>query len=300
MSTQRSHSRGGGGFRGRGGYGSFSGGANRNFKNFKMPKSAANQLNQYYLEKFTKMKRDADLRNMQNLSMSYKRVLGALSKYPLPIICGQQTLQLEGVGDMLASKFGEMIQEREKEFEDGQFQIELLKGQNNKKISLEARQFAGLNFTENEIEGLGELSLKEYLLKKDRQVYLYNNGDADTMEACQNGSKKRKINEISKEEEDEADITGGKKKINTTKHTGSFLEVGSVSWSMLLATYFLVLHDDRKNFYITYDSIKEMLDVLKGEFGEFVPFENDPKMLTEYAINDLVKLRDNGLIEVIE
>lgn len=79
----------GGGSRGRGGFGAnFPSQANR-MKYMKIPKQAANKLNQYYLERFTKLKKDADLRNVGHMSMSYKRVIGALSKYPLPVLCAQ-------------------------------------------------------------------------------------------------------------------------------------------------------------------------------------------------------------------
>ena len=59
----------------------------------------------------------------------------------------------------------------------------------------------------------------------------------------------------------------------------AFLDVGSVSWSMLIAILFLALHDDRKTYYITLASIKEMLEVLKAEFSDFMPFESDHRML---------------------
>ena len=45
----------------------------------------------------------------------------------------------------------------------------------------------------------------------------------------------------------------GQKKL---KHGESdFLEVGSTSWSMLMALYFLSLHDDSKDACMTFDSI---------------------------------------------
>ena len=59
---------------------------------------------------------------------------------------------------------------------------------------------------------------------------------------------------------------------------------------LYLACFFLSLHDDRKNFFISLDSIKEMLGVLKQEFKDFVPFETDPKLLESYSTDDLVKL----------
>lgn len=69
---------------------------------------------------------------------------------------------------------------------------------------------------------------------------------------------------------------------------------------MILACYFLALHDDRKTFYITLESIREMLIVLKKEFADFVPFETDEKLLDLNAADDLMKLRENGFIEAID
>ena len=61
--------------------------------------------------------------------------------------------------------------------------------------------------------------------------------------------------------------------------SSAFLDVGSVSWSLLIAAYFLSLHDDRKSYFITYESLKDMLSVLKLEFKDFIPFETDSIML---------------------
>lgn len=82
---------------------------------------ALNSLNQYYSEKFMKLKRDADMRGMKNQAFCYKRVINALAKYPMPVLCLEQAQFLEGVGDTVAQRFAQMIAEREKEFEDGLF-----------------------------------------------------------------------------------------------------------------------------------------------------------------------------------
>ena len=82
---------------------------------------AVNPLNQYYIEQFIKLKKDADFKNLRNQSFCYKRVVIALSKYPMPLLCAQQCQYLEGVGDIVAHKFTQMIQDREKEYEDGLF-----------------------------------------------------------------------------------------------------------------------------------------------------------------------------------
>ena len=173
-----------GGFRGRGGRGGFynaSSSNNSNSKKFttnnhakyaKVPHKSANPLNQFYMERFTKLKRDADMRSLQNISQSYKRVIGALSKYPMPIFSAQQAKFLEGVGDVIATKFDEMIEARQKEYEDALFEIELLRNQQRQqgkevKIAEEKRSFAGLVIAEEELEEVSKMSLKEYLMQKD-------------------------------------------------------------------------------------------------------------------------------------
>ena len=63
---------------------------------------ALNPLNQYYSDKFFKLKRDADMRGMKNQAFCYKRVINALAKYPMPVLCVEQAQFLEGVGDTVA------------------------------------------------------------------------------------------------------------------------------------------------------------------------------------------------------
>lgn len=42
-----------------------------------------------------------------------------------------------------------------------------------------------------------------------------------------------------------------------------------------------------------------MLDVLKHEFSDYMPFENDPKMLEQFSTGDLYKFKDNGFIDLV-
>ena len=58
-----------------------------------------------------------------------------------------------------------------------------------------------------------------------------------------------------------------------------FLDIGSLSWSILLACYFLHLHDDNNEFCITFNSICDMLEVLDSEFGGMLPLISDFEML---------------------
>jgi len=73
------------------------------------------------MDAFKALKKDADSRGMKNMSMCYKRVIMALGKYPMPILCAEQAKTLEGVGDQVAMKFQDLITEREKQFEDQVF-----------------------------------------------------------------------------------------------------------------------------------------------------------------------------------
>ena len=157
------------------------------------------------MERFAKLKRDADMRSLQNISQSYKRVINALAKYPMPIFSAQQAKFLEGVGDVIATKFDEMIEARQKEFEDGLFEIELLKNQQQSgskqvKISEERRAFAGLIIGEDELEDVANMSLKEYLIQRDQRNYRVANG---LEEVNIEVNKKRKYGEISKEGDEE-------------------------------------------------------------------------------------------------
>jgi len=95
------------------------------------------------------------------------------------------------------------------------------------------------------------MSLKEYLVKRDMRNYRVAHGLEDELMP---DSKKRKFEEI---DVDAEPCEEGKKKINCGK--SSFLDVGSLSWSMLLACFFLQLHDDRKSFHLSLDGVKEML-----------------------------------------
>ena len=81
---------------------------------------------------------------------------------------------------------------------------------------------------------------------------------------------------------------------------GEFLEIGSVSWSMLIALYFLTLHDDCKDACITFDSIHEMLDVLKQEFGDMLPLESNLEKLIQEGPYELQKFREHCFFELID
>jgi hypothetical protein len=85
------------------------------------------------------------------------------------------------------------------------------------------------------------------------------------------------------DEENNSDLDEDRVQAKKIKQGESdFLEVGSVSWSILIALYFLTLHDDHSDSCITFESIQEILEVLKHEFGDMLPLVNN--------LEELIKL----------
>jgi len=76
-----------------------------------------------------------------------------------------------------------------------------------------------------------------------------------------------------------------------------FLDTGSLSWSMLLASYFLELHSDEEQFFISLQSICEMLEVLLKEFKGMLPIEANKKRVQEEGPQELKKFEDNKFID---
>ena len=68
------------------------------------------------------------------------------------------------------------------------------------------------------------------------------------------------------------------------------MDCGSVSWTFLLAIFFLSLHkadpsaaaaaDGEEKFCMTYASCIEMLEVLAHEFGDMIPLETSTHVLS--------------------
>lgn len=75
-----------------------------------------------------------------------------------------------------------------------------------------------------------------------------------------------------------------------------FLIVGSVSWSLMLALYFLYLHNETKDFYYSFDSITDMLQVLNQQFGEIIPIVCNWEKLAYNAPFELQKFRESSII----
>lgn len=79
-----------------------------------------------------------------------------------------------------------------------------------------------------------------------------------------------------------------------------FLEVGSLSWSLMIALYFLALHDDIKNTCSTFESIQDMLNILTDEFGDMLPLITNLEELIKGAPYELQKLREHSFIELVD
>ena len=72
-----------------------------------------------------------------------------------------------------------------------------------------------------------------------------------------------------------------------------FLDIGTVSWSLLLSVYFLSLHkgaapafniENSEKYCMNYESCMEMLQVLAHEFGDMIPLEtNQDIMISQSA-----------------
>lgn len=97
---------------------------------------------------------------------------------------------------------------------------------------------------------------------------------------------------------EEDDIKGKVKRLKGSEL--DFLEVGSASWSMLLAIYFLTLHDDQSDSCISFDSIQEILEVLRFEFGDMIPLVNDLEALIKHGPFELQKFREHLFIELVD
>lgn len=135
------------------------------------------------------------------------------------------------------------------------------------------------------------MSLKQFLVMVDKENFEIKNGRVPS------GSKRRpEAVEFSQE-------TQKKKKVSAD----GFLDVGSVSWSLLLAIFILSLHKGaapvssveavEEKYCITYEGILEMLEVLVSEFGDMIPLEANQQVLDAQAAGCLCQLRENSLIE---
>lgn len=197
------------------------------------------------MDKFYEKYKQQTARQNTNLSQCYKRVWWALSKYPLPILDAKQALILEGVGENVAKLFFTYIKEREEEFQSAQ---------------------------KTEDQSIS-LTFKQKIIAEDHKLNSENNNKPLYF-------KKRKIKDIEKDsgdEDEEVQVKSDKRK----KAIQGFLDIGSTTWSMLLACYFISLHQGSDPTAVSFDedSIKNMLTIMHKQSREHLPlqkkFESD-------------------------
>ena len=87
--------------------------------------------------------------------------------------------------------------------------------------------------------------------------------------------------------------------------TEGFLDIGTVSWSLLLSTYFLSLHKgaapafsikNSEKYCMDYEGCMEMLQVLSHEFGDMIPLETNQDVMISQSPGALAQMRENSLI----
>lgn len=105
-------------------------------------------------------------------------------------------------------------------------------------------------------------------MAQDKLNFLSNFGNSAEKSTI---STKKKVKRRQPVGSDEEDMFGGFSEDDETKISvkklkigeSDFLDIGSTSWSMMLALYFLTLHDDSQDACCTFESIQEMIEVLK-------------------------------------
>ena len=87
-----------------------------------------------------------------------------------------------------------------------------------------------------------------------------------------------------------------------------FLDIGTVSWSLLLSVYFLSLHkgaapafniEHSEKYCMNYESCMEMLQVLAHEFGDMIPLETNQDIMISQSAGALTQMRENSLIQCL-
>ena len=87
-----------------------------------------------------------------------------------------------------------------------------------------------------------------------------------------------------------------------------FLQVGTVSWSLLLSSYFLSLHvgypqeideEEAELYSIDYTGVIEMLEVLSNEFGDMVPLETNQETILREGKKVMEQFKDARIIRPI-
>lgn len=89
------------------------------------------------------------------------------------------------------------------------------------------------------------------------------------------------------------------------------MDVGTVSWTLLVCIYFLSLHigvsasnemresSADSKVCIDFNSIIDMLEVLKLEFGNLLPLQSDEAALRAQSPGAIVQLKDYSMIKEV-
>lgn len=146
------------------------------------------------------------------------------------------------------------------------------------------------------------MSMKQFLIAQDKINFQCNFGRSD--EPALNATKKRPKpdggDDDDQMEDDLIDVEGGVSKKHRKYDYSDFLEVGSLSWSLMIALYFLALHDDSKEQCATFESVQDMLNILTDEFGDMLPLITNLEELIKGAPYELQKLREHSFIELVD
>ena len=106
--------------------------------------------------------------------------------------------------------------------------------------------------------------------------------------------RKRKYDQISKDDNKNSEIDEiGKQTLKRKKLIQGFLDIGSSSWSMMLAMYFISLHKSSDPELVTFnkESIQSMLTILAKQSNNNIPIE---KKFDKEEFDNIIK---QGLIE---
>ncbi|CAI2387101.1 unnamed protein product [Moneuplotes crassus] len=217
----------------------------RSFKKYTpCPKRALNNSNQYFMDEFLALYKKVNKSGgYSNMSSCYKRVCLALSKYPFPIVKSAQCKHLEGVGDKMQDMFHKFIKRRESKYLE--------------------KQREHPDFDED-----NHLTLAQKIVAEDHQIRAQETG-------LNNLFKRKKVGELDGEgigNIDRNNLNAGTKR---RKKLEGFLDIGSSTWSMFLACYFISFYKGADQEAIKFDkhSIQNMLNHISRQVGKNIPID---------------------------
>lgn len=236
------------------------------------PTKASNQFNQYYMDRFYKKYKESNAKGNQNVAQNYKRIWTALSKYPMPIIDIKQAQMLEGIGETTSKIFHSFIEERNREFESNQDKIE---GNEEGKY----------------------LNLNEKIIAEDHIIQAKDKNKKPIF-------RKRKFAEIENDENSVNIDDSFFDKPKRRKKMEGFLDVGSTTWSIILACYFISRHkgDDPEEVLFDQASIKNMLIIMHRQSNGNIPVEKkfDLDEFQRLIKGELIEEKESGFYAITE